>query len=269
MLRNLTLAVAAMISVASTSALSEQRAKGGERDPRIRTFIYYDDDVYRINAATGYISTVMFAPGETVVDVEAGDTLLWQINTLTAGDRFSFKPVKRTPQPTNMTVHTDRRVYTFLIYGLNGNPSKVGFRYKFEYPEDEDLMAARPPSNIIGAYLETGKDANLSYTASGDQFLRPEQTFDDGQKTYIRLPANSVRPAVFAMEADGRERLVNTTDLPDGTIVVSGVFRQLVLRDGPYQTSLFNKPLYKRTQGRIEKPRYHNTITNTGGRYDR
>lgn len=44
MLRNLTLAVAAMISVASTSALSEQRAKGGERDPRIRTFIYYDDD---------------------------------------------------------------------------------------------------------------------------------------------------------------------------------------------------------------------------------
>lgn len=80
--------------------------------------------------------------------------------------------------------------------------------------------------------------------------------FDDGQKTTLRLKQQSARPSVFAMGADGRERLVNSTDLADDNIVVTGVYLRLILRDGPYVVCVFNIPLYRIDQNRDpNKPR--------------
>ena len=144
-----------------------------------------------------------------------------------------------SPQPTTLTIHTNRRIYTFLISaGSGAGTTNVGFRYSFTYPEN----APRQTTRTIYDVYHAARFTNVSYSAAGSDALRPDVAFDDGRKTYLRLRQN-IRPSVFVVNPDGSERLVNTSDLQDGTIVIRGVFSRVVLRDGSRVLCIFNTTL--------------------------
>ncbi len=230
---------------------AEQTGRGSRTDQRIRTLTFNPDDVYKIDAYTGYAVTVLVEPGEMIMDEFRGDTKSWDFTPTSSRDGFIFKPIFVPPQETNLIVRSDRRTYVFLLQGHKGGaPDKVGFLYRFAYPNTGKGLKILPATTIQAAFNRSGRMQNLQYSAAGDKLLRPEVAFDDGRKTYLRLGHQTVRPSVFAMEADGRERLVNTSDLADGTIVVAGVYPRLVLRDGPYVVCVFNTPLYELSRDR-------------------
>ncbi len=242
---------ALVLAIGAGLASAEQKGRGSRTDHRVRTLTYNPDEVYRIDAHTGYVVTVLFEPGEVIMDGQLGDTKSWATLLTASADGFTFKPKFLPPQPTNMMIQTDRRTYIFLFEARqNKNPANVGFLYRFKYPGTGRGAKMRPATTVQAAYNRSNRQQNLQYSAAGDKILRPEVAFDDGRKTYLRLNGQSARPAVFALEADGRERLVNTADLADGTIVVTGVYPRLVLRDGPYVVCIFNNRLYQITENR-------------------
>ena len=233
------LAAVALLALAPALATAEQAARGTATDSRIRSYSFHDDEVYRLIAATGYGATVVLDSVEVIENVTIGDEQTWQVDVLDRRDRFVVKPRRASPQPTTLTIHTNRRIYTFLISaGSGASTTNVGFRYSFTYPEN----APRRTTRAIYDVYHASRFVNVSYSASGDDALRPDVAFDDGRKTYIRL-AQNIRPSVFVVNADGSERLVNTSDLPDGTIVVRGVYSKLVLRDGSRVLCIFNTTL--------------------------
>ena len=59
----------------------------------------------------------------------------------------------------------------------------------------------------------------------------PSSVWDDGTFTYFRFPRNAPVPAIF-QHNNGRERTVNSTQVEDGVLRVSGVGREWVLRLG-------------------------------------
>ncbi|WP_299668555.1 TrbG/VirB9 family P-type conjugative transfer protein [uncultured Ruegeria sp.] len=240
------LTAALMLAVGAVSVSAEQQGRGTRTDGRIRTLNYHPDDVYKINAYTGYASTFQLEEGEVMVDEVRGDPKTWDFIPNTARDGFVIKAKYATPQASNLILETNLRTYVFLLHAHKGGPpGNVGFLYRFNYPDRKKGYRPRQAGNIQAAFNTTGRPANLQYSASGDKLLRPAVAFDDGRKTYLRLKEQSVRPSIFTMGADGRERLVNSTDLADGTIVVTGVYPRLVLRDGPYVVCVFNIPLYE------------------------
>lgn len=233
------LALAAVVSVFPSLSVAEQSARGTTTDSRVRSYSFHEDEVYRLIAATGYGATVVLDGAEVIENVTIGDEQTWQVDVLDRRDRFVVKPRRVSPQPTTLTIHTNRHIYTFLISAHTGaETTNVGFRYSFTYPEE---TPQRSIETIYDVY-HAARFANVSYSASGGDALRPDVAFDDGQKTYIRLNQN-IRPSVFVVNADGSERLVNTSDLPDGTIVVRGVYSKLVLRDGSRVLCIFNTTL--------------------------
>ena len=254
-----------LLSAATSGVSAEQLGRGTQTDGRIRTLTYHPDEVYKINAHTGYAATIQLEAGEVMVDEVRGDPKTWDFIPLTAGNGFVIKAKIATPQASNLILQTNRRTYVFLLKAhKGGEPGKVGFLYRFAYPDRKKGYKPRQAQTVQAAFNTAGRPANLQYSASGDKLLRPEVAFDDGRKTYLRLNNRSVRPSVFAMGADGRERLVNSTDLPDGTIVVTGVYPRLVLRDGPYVTCVFNIPLYDTDRNRTPKTKSKNSSTKTG-----
>lgn len=240
--------------VTPTILSAEQYAVGSKRDHRIRTFTYYPDDVYVIKTATGYAVNIVFDAGERIENVTAGDDVSWRFAKLDREDRMTVQALSVPGQPTSMTVHTNRRIYSFLIAAKKGSsPRNVGLRYSFNYKKSEaKTKTARKTKNIFHVF-NNSKIVNAAYSATGSRNLRPDQTFDDFKKTYIRL-RSPVRPAVFAVGSDGRERLVNTSDLEDGTIVVHGVYAKLVLRNGPDFICIFNTTLFEKKQPKTPKP---------------
>lgn len=250
-------AVAVMLALGAASVSAEQQGRGTRTDARVRTLVYHPDEVYKINVSRGYALSIHLEAGEQMVDEVRGDPKTWDFIPLTAGNGFVLKAKHATSQASNLILQTNLRSYVFLLQAHEaGPPDNVGFLYRFSYPDQKKGFKPRQAGNIQTAFNTTGRPANLQYSASGDRLLRPEVAFDDGRKTYLRLKQQSVRPAVFAMDAKGRERLVNSTDLADGTIVVTGVYPRLVLRDGPYVVCVFNIPLYDIDQNRDpNKPR--------------
>ena len=230
---------ATVLALTPALAFAEQAPRGSATDSRIRTYTYHADEVYRLIAATGYGATVVLDRAEVIENVTIGDEQSWEVSVLDRRDRFVVKPKRVSPQPTTLTIHTNRRIYTLLISaGTGAGTTNVGFRYSFTYPEN---VLRRSTQTIYDVY-HAARFTNVSYSASGDDALRPDVAFDDGRKTYIRIRQN-IRPSVFVVNADGSERLVNTSDLPDGTVVVRGVNSKLVLRDGSRVLCIFNTTL--------------------------
>ncbi|MAU95529.1 TrbG/VirB9 family P-type conjugative transfer protein [Jiella pacifica] len=224
-LRQMTLGALALgASVAAAQA--EVKPRPYAADPRIRHYTYNEHQVYRLDVYMKFITSLQFGAGENVESVQVGDSASWQIVRLSRGDVLSVKPLIENAY-TNMTVYTDRRVYTFELRakrGRVGDPN-LSYRIDFTYPDEE---AARRRSQQERAARP--KDFDYYYSGTARSIV-PVQVYDDGRSTYFRFAPDSPRPAVFAANAGGQEAIVNVTQTRDG-FVVSRTSKRWTLRLG-------------------------------------
>jgi len=208
----------------SFEAIAEQRPVPLPSDSRIKQFVYNEHSVYRLDLHTNYISTVQFGRNEVVQSIQMGDSASWQVIRLKRGDVISIKPLN-ADAVTNMTVYTDRRVYTFELRAHRGNRRKSGgynFRTTFSYP-----------SPIIAQFGDATSRANRNYdyAIAGNADFAPVEVYDNGKQTFFTFPTNQRRPGVFRVGIGGREFTVNSRTAGN-TIIADGVNEQWTVRIG-------------------------------------
>ena len=217
----LPLALALGTSAFGSMALAEQVPVALPADGRIKQFVYNEHTVYRLDTHTNFISTVQFGRGETVESIQVGDSASWQIVRLKRGDVISIKPFN-SDAVTNMTVYTDKRVYSFELRakrGRAGARSHQNYRTTFKYP-----------GPVIAEFGSGGRaHRNHGYHVAGEADFAPIEVYDDGAQTYFRFPEGVERPALFAVGRFGREELVNLRTVGD-RVVADGVRRQWTAR---------------------------------------
>ena len=81
---------------------------------------------------------------------------------------------------------------------------------------------------------------NFDYAYSGDTDLRPLRAFDDGKFTYFQFADIKRTPAIFSVDKDGNEALINYSH-QGRYIVVESLARQFTFRDGDSHTCIFNQ----------------------------
>ena len=217
-MRSLLLPLAlAALAAAPLSAQVEPRTDAA--DPRIQSVAYNADQVVLLQGAPGYLITVEFGPDEQIENVAVGDSGAWQVTPNRRGDYLFVKPV----QPgiaTNMTVVTSVRTYLFELAPLYGPTPQMAYTVRFTYPggETESIADEAPTGQVRG-----------TYRLSGERALRPSRIGDDGRHTYIEWPRESSLPAVYALDSEGRESLVNGA-MRDDLFVIDAVASRLVFR---------------------------------------
>lgn len=111
-------------------------------DSRIRTYIYNENEVYKLLMHCGYQTSVEFGIGEKVSTISIGNTYAWKVTPV--GRRLFIKPLQNNMH-TNMTVLTNLHTYQFDLFSkLPDNTINKDLVYvvRFFYPEDietEDL----------------------------------------------------------------------------------------------------------------------------------
>ncbi len=197
-------------------------------DPRIRQYVYDANTVYQLDVYTPYISTIQFGDGEIVESIQIGDSASWQIVRLNRGDVLSVKPLIEGAF-TNMTVYTDRRVYTFDLRAHRGRvgSNQVSYRLTFVYPAETVTEFTALPISARPNRPENRTD----YHVAGEAPFVPTAIYDDGRQTVFTLPANAPRPAVFRVTSLGTESVVNVRHAGDD-IIVDGVSDRWTLRIG-------------------------------------
>lgn len=232
------------------SVLSLEVPKGGPCDKRVKFIDYNAAEVVQLVGHYGFSTHIQFAAGEMVQQIAMGDKKAWEVAPVE--NHLFLKPVG-DKAATNMTVITSRRVYNFELSahwsrnGAHPRPNDMFFQVNFRYPLDEAAKeSAKAKVQELRERLKQDNKpvpTNWNYWAQGSAEVTPNRAFDDSRFTYFQFTNNREMPAIYVINSDGSESLVNThidPKRPD-TIAVHKIARQMVLRKGGAVACIFNK----------------------------
>lgn len=223
-------AIAALAAAAPAAAVVPHPGAG---DPRIFEVMYDPAEVVELKGVLGYQLSLEFDPGERIENVAIGDALGWQVTPNRKANLLFLKPMAQRPD-TNMTVVTNLRRYNFALSVRTKAPARqVPYSVRFLYPPAVVAVVEPPPPPPPPV------DKNHAYSYQGSTKALPTRMFDDGQATYFAFASDDDLPAIFAVDPDGGEAVVNS-HMRDGYIVVDRIARGFVLRRGSEVTKVFN-----------------------------
>ena len=258
-----------MLAPLSVAAQAATIPSASRADQRVKTVVYNDSDVVSLRGHYGYQTTISFATYEKIQNISIGDSVSWQVVPNKAGNILFIKPIEENAT-TNMTVITDRRIYNFELSSgraYSSTDANLTYMLKFIYPDDTvysfeyDDAAAPAAAPAPGPYAQqprssvdkvaisasgTPTDLNFDYTYKGEKEIAPSTVFDNGEFTYFKFRDMADLPAVFEVDRDRNESVVNF-HVEDGYMIVESVGRQFTLRHGDDEACVFNEAFANRT----------------------
>ena len=220
-------------------ALAEQTPHPAASDPRVLLATYRDSEVYKVVASYGFQTAIEFSEKEIVETISIGDSIAWQV--VPAGRRVFLKP-QEPNAVTNMTVVTNLRPYYFELGARkNRDPSAVTFLLRFTYADSTSgVLGARMTSQLATTTSKKPSDYNFNYTLTGARAIAPIRVFDDGEFTYIQFRALADLPAIFLVDKDKHESVINYR-MEGPYVVVERIGNQFSLRHGNEVACIFNR----------------------------
>ncbi len=236
------LALLGLLFVGMQPAAAEQSPRSGPRDSRIRFVWYQRDDVVIVPASYGASTMIEFADDEKVETLGAGDAMAWSIEPNKKGNVLFVKPIEKNAV-ANLNVLTNKRSYVFLLKGEFRPVTQQVYAIKFRYPEEASDAALMNEARARAAQPNRqgfkAENANSSYGYKGSSANKPLVIYDDGVKTWFRFdPAREV-PAIYVVDSERNETLINSRR-EGAYIVVDKVNYQWTLRNGDETTCVFN-----------------------------
>jgi len=206
-----------------------------------------------------HVCMLELEPGEKIVgEPHIGDSVRWEISPSSSGSGSDASPLiiikpRIAGLDTTMVVPTDRRAY---YVRLESKPNEYIARVAFSYPEDtkqkwqeyqvrqqeaeqQEKAAAARVARLPDTALE-----NMYWNyeiKGGDLATRPVHVMDDGSKTYIQMPVETVHrelPVLVVKGPNGSE-MVNYR-VKENIYIVDLLFDRaaLLLGSGKQQTKV-------------------------------
>lgn len=266
-LRKLKLAVALAVGllIAQSPAWTQQIATPVNGDTRLVTFDYDPDVTYLVLTRPKSVTHLMLSAGEQVVSLVAGDTVNFVFQVSASREHIFIKP-KFEGLTTSASLVTSKATYQFILRSAT-DAGKWHQRVSWSNPDmvlqdvastqTATFSAKNLPALANERGARTAGDAlaidklNFSYVISGDDAVKPAQVFDDGVRTYFRMPSGMQElPALFGF-TDGEATLVSY-NVKDGYFVASGLANSYLLKLGKLEAQV----------KRAEKPKFLGSVIN-------
>jgi P-type conjugative transfer protein TrbG len=204
-----------------------------------------------------HVCTVELEPGEKIIgEPQIGDSVRWEISPTSSGSGSESMPIliikpRIAGLDTTMVVPTDRRAYYIR---LQSKSAEYVARVAFSYPEERDRQwqvflakqhereeqdKAQRVADLPSRAIE---DMYWKYAIKGGTpSIRPVHVMDDGAKTYIQMPQETIPrelPVLVIKTSSGSE-MVNYR-VKDNIYIVDRLFDRaaLLLGVGKHQTKV-------------------------------
>ena len=216
-------------------------------DSRIKTYVYNENDVFKLHTHYGYQLNIEFGPKESVQTVSVGDRTGWQI--IPAGTRLFLRAMEDTAH-TNMTVVTSRHAYQFDLVATPVSPkgdADLVYVVRFFYPQDQPAVSqqAAPAYPLAAASSSVSASPyNTHYTFEGSKANVPATLFDDGSRTYFQFAGKP--PVVMAASAGGKPAALQLSPASlagNQYLTAPGVYSRLILRGAGGETTVYNEAM--------------------------
>jgi len=247
-----------MVLLLPTLAVAELTPTKGKLDARVRVVDYNPWNVIKLSTFYGVSTHVQFAEGETIKDVAVGDDQAWKV--VPRGNHLFIKPTA-VEADTNVTIVTDKRTYQFALV-VQPHPIKDAkawtdpnliFSLTFRYPDEEAAKLAanekkaaqqriddKVHAKLAASVGKKDADKNYNYWAAGSTEISPTAAYDDGRFIFLEFSNNRDMPAIYEVDKEGNEALINTNVIGN-TIVIQRMVPELILRKGKFVVSVVNR----------------------------
>lgn len=244
MSRVLALAMIVWGVAAAGRAAGEALPLAGRTDERIRTAVYSPDQVYRLYGFVGYHIDLEFEPDESFEAISGGD--LEGLTYSAHANVLTLKP-KVANTEMNLAVTTTKRRYYFEYSVSARKPDPftdaVMYAVRFTYPPPPRSGDGLTDEQRIELELARGRQnrsRNTDYWFCGNHAVKPVAASDDGVQTRLTFAARSELPALFVLNDDGSESLLNFS-IDQGDVLIHRVAPRFVMRRGRLTGCIVNK----------------------------
>lgn len=218
----------------TTSVSAESFPIPGKLDSRVRTVYYQPDQIYRLYGFAGFELDLVFGVNEKFIGLSAGDpeALIYSAH----GDVLTLRP-KAASVHTNITITTSLHRYYFEYSATDRRPEdsdEVMYAVRFTYPPTPVKTHGPTAAELVNGALERAEHAlpeNVDYWYCGSPELKPIAASDNGIETRLTFGARSELPAIFVLNDDGSEALINFS-IDQGDVIVQRIARRFILRRG-------------------------------------
>ncbi len=215
-----------------------------------RTLAYSEHRHPILACAPLHLCVVQLEQGENINNIELGDSAHWAVYTALMGTasrgsyQVAIKPLQGNIS-TDLVITTSKRTYNFGLVSKMGQPTQV---VNFYYPQEtlqnavektHQFDTRRQSSTFENAVVSSSplvamNHLNFDYTLRGDRpTWVPTRIFDDGDKTFIQMPAVAERgdlPVLYLLR-DGKVQLTNYR-YRQPYYIVDGLFKTAYLISG-------------------------------------
>jgi type IV secretion system protein TrbG len=255
-MKNVALTPTALDAVALAKLLVNEK-NSPTRSADGRVIYIYGVGLPTVVCAPLRVCSLELQAGEHILgEPQIGDSVRWEVTPATTGTDVNAVPVlvlkpKMSGLDTTMLVMTDKRTY---YVRLISKPEEFIARTAFSYSDDEHVewkifLAEQErvrKERIASSQIATTATAAIDklyfdYSikpSKGAAMIMPDRVMDDGEKTYIQMPAVAVHrelPALVIQGPTGNE-MVNYR-VKDNTYIVDRLFDRaaLLMGSGKYQ----------------------------------
>ncbi len=267
--------------LACLNAVALETPHSGELDKRVRHINYQAEQVVKLVGHYGFATDVAFAQKESIKQIAMGDSEAWSVTPV--ANHVFIKP-KAQKAITNMTVlttsNTGKRVYHFELsahwsqHGSHPSPNDMMFTIDFRYPAAlHEANMTKQHQQALDRQLNSSQLPqvhNRNYLYKGDDNIIPLRAFDDGRFTYLTFDRKQDLPAIYIVNSDNSESLVNSNVNPHypDTVIIQRIVKQLVLRHGNTVLCLFNQNFKAETPAKYQTSNISNVIRKVKGDHD-
>ena len=201
-------------------------------DSRIKTYVYNENEVFRLVIHYGYQTSLELGSDEVVNTISVGNQYAWQISPV--GKRIFIKPLEDNVL-TNMDIITNKRVYHFEIQSKalsNTVDEELVYVVRFFYPDGDfdipkpNLLEQNKTINVSNSTLPPIAEVpnpitpyNFNYTLSGADEIAPTKVFDDGINTFFQFPPSRNKLPEFYAKKKGKIQLLKPRQRGDYVVV--------------------------------------------------
>ncbi|MBN2722369.1 MAG: P-type conjugative transfer protein TrbG [Campylobacterales bacterium] len=193
------------------------------------------------------LTDIELEPGETIKEVQLGDTVRWQVSPSISGSgnmQVSHVIVKPTDSglATTLNIFTDRRSYHINLRSTSKNYFPiVAFAYQDQlrnfWSDYQKKLQQQKDNNTIkdpDIGSKNAEDLDFNYDISGSTSWKPTRVYNDGVKTYIFMPRSmnsKDAPVLLAIDGSGGQKIVNYR-IVNNKFIVDNLFDKAILLIG-------------------------------------
>lgn len=173
------------------------------------TYKYLPDSQFHVNTKMGFITDIELKPGETITYIAGGDTSRWLIDKAVVANvqHVYIKPIEKDIK-TNVIVNTNLHSYRLEVSSGDNYDPLVTFDFDDNKSFGGSGMSLKElRANRLSVSGKKNFDYRIKAKKNADVSLMPAEIFDDGVKTYIRMPDDNKYdlPVIYSIDPwDGK-----------------------------------------------------------------